>query len=252
MQKFYIYVIITSEKKRVMEKLDYSQEIKDIVDSKIYGVLDGLFIKRNKGTSYIETLEIIDKNTDKLSLDNYAIFDKFYVDENDRIRAFGGINYDDYLTFKKLYLSSNIDKKKILRDLIKCIWELDSIGIKYTDIHSENIIVNSSSNMRLVDLDEAYPFPTISGIKSLVDIIIESLILYDFNATAMQYVTPRYVIRELSSKNILSKKTLNALNGVESETSFYANVESYIEELSNVEKTSVLRKELINTRPEYF
>lgn len=252
MQKFNIYVIITSEKKRVMEKLDYSQEIKDIVDSNVYGTLDGLFIKKNKGTSYMETLEIIDKNTDKLSLDNYAIFDKFYVDENGHIKAFGGIYYADYQNFSDLYLNSSIDKKKVLKDLIKCIWELDSIGIKYTDIHSKNIIVNGSSDMRLVDLDEAYPFPTMSGIRLLVDIIIESLILYDFNATALEYATPRFVIRELSSKNVLSKKTLNALNGVESDLSFYANAESYIEEFSDIEKTSILRKELINKRPEYF
>lgn len=236
-----------------MERLAYTPDIKELLRTKVWGVLNDVFIKRKKGTSYIETLDIIYNNLDKLTLEYYAILDRFYYDDNGYIKAYGGKYYGEYRDFREYYLDNTIDKSQVLRDVIKAVLELEAIGIHYTDIHARNIIVNSEGKAKLVDLDEAHPYLFKESKASLLlDIIIECFILYDINKTAWEYVTPRYALKELDSKKVLSSSFQTALNGTQSDTCFYSNVDSYIDELLDEEKVSIIRKDLIQTKPHYF
>lgn len=238
---------------KFMEKLMCTSEIYALIANRVWGVIDGIFVKRKKGTSYIETINILDKNISKITRDYYALFEYFYCDEDGYIKAFGGKYYSDYKDYRSLYLDNTINKGQILREVISAILELESIGIQYTDIHAKNIIVNSEGHMKLVDLDEAHPYSFKDNKTCLIlDLIIECLILYDMNDVAWEYVTPRHAMRELEQKVILSKPLQQALNGVQSENSFYSKVDSYIDELLDKEKAGIIRKELITRNPHYF
>lgn len=236
-----------------MEKLLYTDEIKDLLRTQVWGVLNGVFIKRRKGTSYIETLETIDNNADKLTTEYYALLKYYYVDDESFIRAYGGYYYETYHNFRNYYRDSSIDKRQVLREVVEAVLELESIGIQYTDIHSKNIMVNDESHMKLVDLDEAHPYKfKDSKVGLLMDLMIECIILFDMSSTAWEYVTPRNAIRELDSKRVYSSSLLSALTGAQSDTIFYNNFDKYIEELMDEEKRSIVRKELKVTQPKYF
>lgn len=236
-----------------MEKLEYTKEVEDLLRKKVWGVLDGVFIKRYKGTSYIETLNIIDSNLDKLTLDYYALLNFIYCDVSGTVKAFGGNYYSEYQDFKDLYKDNSINKAQIIYEVIDAILELEQIGVQFTDIHARNIIVNSDSHMKLVDLDEAYSsFFRAKKSFLILDLIIECLILYDLNDTAWEYITPRHTLINIDLKNVLSKSFISAIKGREEENEIYSNLEGYVNELLDEEKASIIRKELITKYPHYF
>ena len=61
-----------------MEKLIYTKKLEEQLKTQTWTVENGVFVKRNKYTSNIETINIIDKNLDKLKKEYYAIVCYFY------------------------------------------------------------------------------------------------------------------------------------------------------------------------------
>lgn len=236
-----------------MEKMVWTPEIKEFLKNNVHGVINGFFIKRRKGSSSLQTLERINENKDKLTIDDYAILDHIYQDEQGDIKAFCGKYYEDYGDFKDIYQDSTIDKGKIIDELIKVILELESIGIQFIDIHSRNILVNSNSHIKLCDLDEALLSDYVEyKVNTILDLIIECFLFYDITDEAWNYLEPRHVLKSLESKSVLSSSFVRALNGVESPSSFYSKVDSYIDELKDQEKILIIRREIKRTKPEYF
>lgn len=235
-----------------MEKLIYTKKIEEELKSKVWTVDGDVFIKRRKGNAYLETLRIIDKNLDKLTLDYYAIYKYLYVVENGIVKAFGSTYYKDYHDLKSVYLNKEINKKQVFNEAIEAIFELESIGVNYTDIHARNIIV-ADSHMRLVDLDEATPL-TFKDSKTclILDLILESFLFNDINDATWEYIEPRHTLSALDSKNVLSYSLVNSLNGGMSESAFLSKADSYLDELMDEEKVKVIKKELRLKHPEFY
>lgn len=236
-----------------METLIYTKNIEEKLKLKVWTVDNGVFIKRRKGNAYLETLRIIDRNLDRLTLDYFSIYKYLYVSEVDKsVKAFGSTYYSNYQDLKDVYLSNEVNKKQIFNEAIEAIFELESIGVNYTDIHARNIIV-ADSHIRLVDLDEATPL-TFKDPKTclILDLILESFLFNDINDGTWEYIEPRYTLRALDSKNVLSYSLVNSLNGGMSESAFLSKVDSYLDELMDEEKVKVIKKELRLKHPEFY
>lgn len=237
-----------------MERRQLPPEIQEKLNHEKFVIENSLFIKRNKITSSVESLYLIDKNSDKLTADYFAYLTYLFVGEDGIIEGFGGKFYEDYQDFYNLYFDSSINKLQIIKECIEAVLELRNIGVNYTDIHSNNIIVNKESHMRLVDLDETRLVkPWDDGmVFCFINLMLESILFFDVKASIWYWLTPRSILIELENKKVLSSSFLDSIFGKNDFASFYSSVDKYLLELSDKEKSSILCKELKNKYPKWF
>lgn len=249
-----INVIIENRIREIYYGKYSHQKNNEELDNKKWIIEKGLFIKSKKERSSIDCLYLIDANRDKLTDNYFAYLTHLFVDEYDIIQCFGGKFYEDYQTFYNLYFDSSINKSQIIKECIEAVLELRNIGVNYTDIHSKNIIVNGESHMRLVDLDETRilkPWDD-SRVFYFIDLMLESMLFSDVKHSIWHWLTKRSVLMELETKKVLSSTFLDFVSGKNDFDSFYSNVDKYLLELSDKEKSFILRKELKNKYPKWF
>lgn len=236
-----------------MEKLIYTKKLEEQLKTQTWTVENGVFVKRNKYTSNIETINIIDKNLDKLKKEYYAIVCYFYESTIDgKIKAYGSPYYGDYQDFQNLYKNPYIDKRQILNEVVEAIFGIEKIGIHYIDIHARNIIVKDN-HMRLVDLDEALPLIyKEKKANLLLSLIIESMLLYDVREETWDYLEPIKMLYSLDSLNLLSKQFINAINKGIDDSLFLTKVDEFITELLDEERNNIIRKELRLKYPRHY
>lgn len=236
-----------------MEKLIYTKKLEEQLKTQTWTVENGIFVKKNKHTSNIETINIIDKNLNKLKQEYYSIVCYLYESVIDgKIKAYGSPYYGDYQDFQNLYKNPYIDKRKILNEVVEAIFGLEKIGINYIDIHARNIIVKDN-HMRLVDLDEALPLIyKEKKANLLLSLIIESMLLYDVREETWDYLEPIKMLYSLDSLNLLSKQFINAINKGIDDSLFLTKVDEFITELLDEERNNIIRKELRLKYPRHY
>lgn len=108
-----------------MEKLIYTKKLEEQLKTQTWTVENGIFVKKNKHTSNIETINIIDKNLNKLKQEYYSIVCYLYESVIDgKIKAYGSPYYGDYQDFQNLYKNPYIDKRQILNEVVEAIFGL--------------------------------------------------------------------------------------------------------------------------------
>ncbi|MBE6149815.1 MAG: hypothetical protein E7170_03740 [Firmicutes bacterium] len=213
-----------------------------------------MFIKSRKNRCSLESLYLIDENRHKLTSKYFAYLTHIYINQTDDVEALGGKFYDGYVDFRNLYLDKNINKSQVIKECIEAILELENIGVDYTDIHDKNIIVNKESHMKLVDLDETKTIKTYKSNKNqlLISLILQSMLFFEVKSSIWHWVAPKTALLELNSKKVLSYEFLDTIEGKKDFTSLYSNIDKYLEELRDSEKSFVLRKELRDKYPKWF
>ena len=237
-----------------MKKRYFSLRLQEKLINENWIVEKGMFIKQIKDRFSLQSLNLIDENKHKLTSDYFAYLTHFFVDRNDEVKAVGGKYYNEYTDYRNLYLDKNINKPQIIRECIEAVLELQSIGVNYTDIHANNIIVNSESHMKLVDLDETKLVRLFDEDKTplFINLILQSMLFFEVRSTIWPWIKPKAVLLELENKKVLSSEFLDSISGKSDFNSFYSNVDNYLEELCDKEKSFTLRKELRNKCPKWF
>ena len=237
-----------------MEKRFFSLRLQEKLINENWIVEKGMFIKLKKDRFSLQSLNLIDENKDKLTSDYFAFLTHLYLDRDEKVKAVGGKFYNEYTDYRNLYLDKNINKPQIIRECIEAVLELQSIGVNYTDIHANNIIVNNESHMKLVDLDETKLVKICEDDKTplFINLILQSMLFFDVRSSIWPWVKPKAVLLELENKKVLSSDFLDSISGKSDFNSFYSNVDNYLEELCDKEKSYTLRKELRNRYPKWF
>lgn len=214
----------------------------------------GMFIKKRTAKCSLGALHLIDENQHKLTDDYFAYLTHQYVGRNGEVEAVGGKFYSEYVNFGDLYSDISINKPQVIKECIEAVLELQNIGVNYIDIHSNDIIVNKESHMKLVDLDESELLSICDNDKTIfiINLMLESMLFYEVRNSIFSWLSPKSVLLELENKKVLSSKFLDTIAGKNDFTSFYSNADKYLEELCDKEKAYVLRKELRDKYPKWF
>lgn len=237
-----------------MEKRYLSKEQQEQLNQNKWIIENGIFIKKKTEKTCLEALYLIEKNKDKLTDNLYAYITYLFINEFEQIEACGEKYYDDYQTFYSLYFNPNINKSQIIREYTEAVLELQNIGVNYKDVHSKNIIVDKENHIRLVDLDEtclAKSWDEGMDLK-FIDLMITSILFFDVKDFVWNWLSPRLVLLELENKNLLTSSFLDVIKEKSDFDSFCSNVDQYLQELEDKEKSSILRKELKNKYPKWF
>lgn len=78
------------------------------------------------------------------------------------------------------------------------------------------------------------------------------MLLFDVKDSVWHWLSPRLVHLELENKKILSSSFMDSIEGKRDFDSFYSNVDQYLQELEDEEKSSILRKEFKDKYPKWF
>lgn len=237
-----------------MEIRYFSIRLQEKLINENWIVEKGMFIKLRKNRCSLESLKLIDQNKHKLTPEYFAYLTHLFVGKNNKVEALGGNFYNEYIDYRKLYLDTSINKPQIIRECIEAILELQNIGVNFTDIHANNIIVNKDSHMKLVDLDETKLVKLCDDDKTplFINLILQSMLFFEVKSSIWPWITPKAVLLELENKKVLSSSFLDTISGKSDFNSFYSNVDNYLEELCDKEKSFTLRKELRNRYPKWF
>ena len=158
------------------------------------------------------------ETVDKLNtLDNSNCVIPLYGINNQK-NEFCGIvmNYlKDYYTlsyYLKHYSIKLEDRKKIVKLLAEILQYLDSMGICYYDIHSENFMINKD-DLKVIDLDSSYMYKNLDNktIKAvmrannnlLFELCFGVLYNYDFRHLKIRSSDLMNVINKANSKQII-------------------------------------------------
>lgn len=237
-----------------METRYFSLRLQEKLINENWIVEKDMFIKRKKIRCSLESLYLIDENKHKLTSDYFAYLTHLFINKDDEVEALGGKFYNEYTDYRNLYLDSNVNKPQIIKECIEAVLELQNIGVNFTDIHANNIIVNKESHMKLVDLDETKLVILCDDDKTplFINLILQSMLFFEVKSSIWPWIRPKDVLLELENKKVLSSSFLDSILEKDNFASFYSNVDNYLEELCDKEKSFTLRKELRNKYPKWF
>lgn len=215
-----------------------------------------IFIKRVSYAVHFNTIELMEKNKDKLKEEYYAFVNRTYYDEFREKQAIGSDFYSEYQTFYEYFVQGNKEKDKVILKVLEAVTDLISLGIDYWDLHSFNVLVNKESDIKLVDLDGAKVRKAKINdvLYNFIDLIVESYFFFDLkgsvNSTMCNFGVNLY--SSVCLQKYYSPKFVLLIQGVYKDISLIKDVELILKELKDEEKLEEVRNQVKRLRPYWF
>ncbi len=142
--------VINIKDEELIKKICSDRSIK-IIDEKVYKLIT---YPEYDFKEFLSIIKFIHRNNDLDICEVYEPF--FFFDEESKKNKFGMVmkHLNEHITLEEFLINKNINVKInlffITRELLKQLYVRNAI---YTDIHEENVMVDSNGNIKLIDLD---------------------------------------------------------------------------------------------------
>lgn len=239
-----------------MEKLLINDEIKHLLTCSNKFEWNQIFIKRVSHAVHFDSLEIMEKNKEKLREEWYAFVNRVYHDSDEQKIAIGSDFCTKYQTFYEFFTQEKKGKEQVVLEILEAVSALDTLGLDYWDIHPFNILVNKEGHIKLVDLDstKVRKYNEEYRLCGFIDMIIESYFFFDMKGYQSAKITDfgLDLSNLVSLSQYYSPAVVQLIQGKYQNSSILKNVEKVLKELEDQEKIVEIRKQVKELRPYWF